>query len=126
MGLLSLGTPLDWPETKKLANHIRHHGITQFLYTWDRWVGKKGEPLLWGDEVGFSLGVRSANPRRISDPLLSLDLLNARWVIVQIEYMVISLDEMNRRALLSLRQSEILEELQSVVLDLCNDQPEQR
>lgn len=92
MGLLSLGTPLDWPETEKLANHIRHHGITQFLHTWDRWVGRKGEPLLWGDEI---------------------------------EYMVISLDEEKRRALLSLRQSEILEELQSVVLDLCNEKPEQ-
>jgi hypothetical protein len=72
MGLLSLGTPLDWPETKKLANHIRHHGITQFLYTWDRWVGKKGEPLLWGDEVGCSLGIRSANPLRVSGSVAEL------------------------------------------------------
>lgn len=44
----------------------------------------------------------------------------------KVEYMVISLDDENRRALLSLRQSEILEELQSVVLDLCNEKPEQR
>ncbi len=34
--------------------------------------------------------------------------------------MVITLDTPNRRALLSLRQSEILEELQSVTLDLAN------
>jgi glutamate--cysteine ligase catalytic subunit len=91
MGLLSLGTPLTWPETKKLADHVRDHGITQFLYTWDRWAGRKGEPLLWGDEI---------------------------------EYIVVSLQDEKKRALLSLRQSEILDELKDVVLDLCNEQPE--
>lgn len=51
MGLLALGTPLDWPETKPLAEHIRNHGITQFLNTWKRWKDRSGEGLLWGDEV---------------------------------------------------------------------------
>ncbi|WOO83378.1 Glutamate--cysteine ligase [Vanrija pseudolonga] len=51
MGLLALGTPLDWPETKPLAEHIRNHGITQFLNTWKRWKDRSGEGLLWGDEI---------------------------------------------------------------------------
>lgn len=51
MGLLALGTPLDWPETKPLAEHIRNHGITQFLHTWDQWKDRTGKGLLWGDEV---------------------------------------------------------------------------
>jgi len=51
MGLLALGTPLDWPETKPLAEHIRTHGITQFLHTWDQWKDNTGKGLLWGDEV---------------------------------------------------------------------------
>lgn len=51
MGLLSLGTPLTWDDTKKLADHIRKHGITQFLHTWDRLKDKNGDELLWGDEV---------------------------------------------------------------------------
>lgn len=51
MGLLALGTPLDWPETKPLAEHIRNHGITQFLNTWKRWKDSSGVGLLWGDEV---------------------------------------------------------------------------
>ena len=54
MGLLALGTPLNWPETKPLAEHIRYHGITQFLNTWDRWKDRTGKGLLWGDEVGTS------------------------------------------------------------------------
>lgn len=53
MGLLSLGTPLDWQDTKKLADHVRDHGITQFLETWKKWEDvKKGKGFLWGDEVG--------------------------------------------------------------------------
>ncbi|RXK35782.1 glutamate-cysteine ligase catalytic subunit [Tremella mesenterica] len=84
MGLLALGTPLDWPDTKPLAEHIRYHGITQFLNTWDKWKDQTGKGLLWGDEI---------------------------------EYMVVSFDDDNKSALLSLRQTEILEKLQSVTLD---------
>jgi glutamate--cysteine ligase catalytic subunit len=51
MGLLSLGTPLSWKDTKKLADHIRSHGITQFLHTWDRLKDRRGDELFWGDEV---------------------------------------------------------------------------
>ena len=51
MGLLALGTPLNWEQTKPLADHIRSHGITQFLNTWDRWKDVSGKGLLWGDEV---------------------------------------------------------------------------
>jgi glutamate--cysteine ligase catalytic subunit len=54
MGLLALGTPLNWEETKPLAEHIRCHGITQFLNTWDRWKDITGKGLLWGDEVSSS------------------------------------------------------------------------
>ncbi|KAK8858883.1 hypothetical protein IAR55_003114 [Kwoniella newhampshirensis] len=84
MGLLALGTPLTWDETKPLAEHIRNHGITQFLNTWDRWKDKTGKGLLWGDEI---------------------------------EYMVASFNDENKQARLSLRQTEILEKLQSVTLD---------
>jgi glutamate--cysteine ligase catalytic subunit len=45
MGLLALGKPL--------AEHIRYHGITQFLHTWDRWKDITGKGLLWGDEVSL-------------------------------------------------------------------------
>jgi glutamate--cysteine ligase catalytic subunit len=82
MGLLSLGTPLSWDDTKKAVDHVRNHGITQFLNTWDRVKDKNGDELRWGDEV---------------------------------EYMVVSLDEKTKNAKLSLRQSEILAKLDSIV-----------
>jgi glutamate--cysteine ligase catalytic subunit len=53
MGLLSLGTPMVWGEAKKYADHVRAHGITQFLHIWDRLKDRHGDELLWGDEVGY-------------------------------------------------------------------------
>jgi glutamate--cysteine ligase catalytic subunit len=51
MGLLALGTPLPWNEAKKHADHVRFHGISQFLHIWDRLKDRTGDELLWGDEV---------------------------------------------------------------------------
>ena len=51
MGLLTLGTPLPWQDAKHFADHVRSHGITQFLYTWDRLKDRDGDELFWGDEV---------------------------------------------------------------------------
>ncbi|RDB24730.1 Glutamate--cysteine ligase [Hypsizygus marmoreus] len=79
MGLLYLGTPLTWDEAKKHADHVRYHGITQFLHTWDRLKDRHGDELLWGDE-------------------------NAK---------------------LSLRQTEILAKLSTIVDDICADCPKE-
>ncbi|EAU91452.2 glutamate-cysteine ligase catalytic subunit [Coprinopsis cinerea okayama7 len=91
MGLLSVGTPLPWTEAKKYADHVRTHGITQFLHIWDRLKDRSGDELLWGDEV---------------------------------EYMVVSFDNQQKNAKLSLRQTEILEKLSSIVDDICADCPD--
>ncbi|KAG7098839.1 hypothetical protein E1B28_000743 [Marasmius oreades] len=53
MGLLYLGTPLTWEDAKQYADHVRHHGITQFLNIWDRLKDKTGDELLWGDEIEY-------------------------------------------------------------------------
>jgi glutamate--cysteine ligase catalytic subunit len=51
MGLLSLGTPLKWEDAKKHADHVRTHGIAQFLSIWNKLKDRQGDELLWGDEV---------------------------------------------------------------------------
>jgi glutamate--cysteine ligase catalytic subunit len=51
MGVFEFGTPLPWDEVKKYTDHVRWHGITQFLHSWDRSKGKRGFELLWGDEI---------------------------------------------------------------------------
>jgi len=51
MGLLSEGSPLSWKETKKLSDHVRKHGIIQFINLYKRLRDRQGDVLKWGDEV---------------------------------------------------------------------------
>jgi glutamate--cysteine ligase catalytic subunit len=51
MGLLSKGTPLRWEEAKKYADHVRKHGIQQFLAIYRNLKDRQKDSLLWGDEV---------------------------------------------------------------------------
>ncbi|KAF8222928.1 glutamate-cysteine ligase catalytic subunit [Tricholoma matsutake] len=92
MGLLYLGTPLSWDDAKNYADHVRYHGITQFLHIWDRLKDRHGDELLWGDEI---------------------------------EYMVVSLDHAEKNAKLSLRQTEILASLSTIVGNICAGCPEE-
>ncbi|KAM4772254.1 glutamate--cysteine ligase catalytic subunit [Rhinophrynus dorsalis] len=55
MGLLSLGSPLSWEETKKYADHIRRHGILQFLNIYHKVKERQKDVLKWGDEVEYIL-----------------------------------------------------------------------
>ncbi|GAA96984.1 uncharacterized protein L969DRAFT_54002 [Mixia osmundae IAM 14324] len=80
MGLLVLGTPFDWAEAEKYAEHVRDHGVLQFLAIWNRLKDRVGDGLLWGDEI---------------------------------EYVVVSFDEEHQNARLSLRQTEILNQLKA-------------
>lgn len=72
MGLLALGTPLDWPVAKKSADKVRAWGIQQLLAIWNRAKGKERDALLWGDEVEY-LVVKYDK----SDPLVKLSLRQA-------------------------------------------------
>jgi len=53
MGLLVVGTPLAWEDSKAYIEHVKYEGISQFIALYDRLKGKPEEPLLWGDEVSF-------------------------------------------------------------------------
>lgn len=55
MGLLTEGSPLDWEETKNLADHVRKHGIIQFINLYKRLRDRQGDILKWGDEVEYVL-----------------------------------------------------------------------
>lgn len=51
MGLLTEGSPLSWEETKALADHVRQHGVVQFINLYKRLRDRQGDVLKWGDEV---------------------------------------------------------------------------
>lgn len=53
MGLLTEGSPLSWEETKKLSQHVREHGIIQFINLYKRLKDRQGDVLKWGDEVEY-------------------------------------------------------------------------
>lgn len=53
MGLLSVGTPLSWDETKTYADLIRKKGVEQFLNIHKKLRDRKNDSLKWGDEVEF-------------------------------------------------------------------------
>lgn len=53
MGLLSEGSPLSWEKTKELADHVRKHGIIQFINLFHRLKDRQGDVLKWGDEVNI-------------------------------------------------------------------------
>lgn len=55
MGLLSEGSPLSWEETKRHADHVRKHGIIQFINQYKRLKERKKDVLYWGDEVEYML-----------------------------------------------------------------------
>ncbi|XP_050448829.1 glutamate--cysteine ligase catalytic subunit isoform X1 [Cataglyphis hispanica] len=55
MGLLSEGSPLSWEETKKLSDHVRKHGVIQFINLYKRLRDRQGDILKWGDEVEYML-----------------------------------------------------------------------
>jgi len=55
MGLLSVGTLLDWKETKSHADLVRQKGIQQFINIYNKVKERKNDCLKWGDEVEFSL-----------------------------------------------------------------------
>lgn len=55
MGLLSEGSPLTWDETKQLADHVRKHGVLQFINLYRKLKDRHGDTLMWGDEVEYYL-----------------------------------------------------------------------
>lgn len=51
MGLLSLGEPLSWSETKFHAEYIREAGIRQFINLFNLCKDKTSHLMKFGDEV---------------------------------------------------------------------------
>ncbi|PVH17186.1 uncharacterized protein CXQ87_000067 [Candidozyma duobushaemuli] len=55
MGLLSLGTPLDWHESKKHNEHVRDNGIEQLINIFRQHSARSKDHFYWGDEVEYML-----------------------------------------------------------------------
>ncbi|XRM37385.1 glutamate--cysteine ligase [Aspergillus tubingensis] len=77
MGLLALGTALDWPEAKKRADQVRKWGIEQLLANWHRAKGKERNALLWGDEVEYLVVAVDDESKKARLSLAQADILKS-------------------------------------------------
>ncbi|KAK7091679.1 glutamate--cysteine ligase catalytic subunit-like [Littorina saxatilis] len=75
MGLLTEGSPLSWEDTKKYADHVRKHGIQQFLNLYHKRQGRTKDVLYWGDEVEYQLVKFDHANRRVHLALSTQDVL---------------------------------------------------
>jgi len=55
MGLLKVGVPKSWDNSKKNLSYIRKAGTRQFVSTYNRVKDLKGDELLWGDEIEYGV-----------------------------------------------------------------------
>ncbi|KAL4966000.1 glutamate--cysteine ligase [Aspergillus stella-maris] len=77
MGLLALGTALEWPEAKKRADQVRRWGIEQLLANWNRAKGKERDALLWGDEVEYLVVALDDAAKKARLSLAQADILKS-------------------------------------------------
>nr|XP_048279978.1 glutamate--cysteine ligase catalytic subunit isoform X3 [Myodes glareolus] len=75
MGLLSQGSPLSWEETKRHADHVRRHGILQFLHIYHAVKDRHKDVLKWGDEVEYMLVSFDHENRKVQLVLSGEDVL---------------------------------------------------
>ena len=55
MGLLTVGTPLEWSDIKNYVDLIHEKGIIQFINLYKRFKNQKNDCLKWGDEIEYCL-----------------------------------------------------------------------
>ncbi|RHZ45899.1 glutamate--cysteine ligase [Aspergillus thermomutatus] len=77
MGLLALGTALEWPEAKKRSDQVRKWGIEQLLAIWNRAKGKERDALLWGDEVEYLVVAVDDEAKRARLSLAQAEILKS-------------------------------------------------
>ncbi|KAM3539293.1 hypothetical protein ARSEF1564_007789 [Beauveria bassiana] len=77
MGLLALGTALEWPEAKKRADQVREWGIKQLLEIWNKAKGKERDALLWGDEVEYLVVNYTKDNEKVYLSLRQAEILKA-------------------------------------------------
>ncbi|KAL4736305.1 glutamate-cysteine ligase-domain-containing protein [Aspergillus similis] len=77
MGLLALGTALEWTEAKKRADQVRKWGIEQLLANWHRAKGKERDALLWGDEVEYLVVALDDAAKKARLSLAQADILKS-------------------------------------------------
>jgi len=76
MGLLKVGVPKTWDESKKDLGYVRKAGIRQFISTYDRVKDLKGDELLWGDEIEYGIFHIDPETKKVRLSLRAKDVMD--------------------------------------------------
>ncbi|KAG7346815.1 glutamine cyclotransferase [Nitzschia inconspicua] len=76
MGLLKVGVPKTWDDSKKNLHYVRQAGIRQFVSTYNRVKDLKGDELLWGDEIEYGVFVLDPDNKKIRLSLRAKDIMD--------------------------------------------------
>ena len=85
MGLLTVGLPLSYEETKAISSYVREHGVSQFLFTWNRVRNIENDELRFGDEVEVGVFAVDSASKTVK---LSLRATEIRELLKQKEQLV--------------------------------------
>ena len=76
MGLLTVGSPLDWDAAVKYLEHVRKHGIVQLLSIFEKHRGRTNNELRWGDEIEYMVVRLDPQQRRATLALRALEIID--------------------------------------------------
>ena len=65
IGLLKVGVPKPWDESKKNLGYIRQAGVRQFISTYNRVKDLQGDELLWGDEIEYGVFILDHEQKKV-------------------------------------------------------------
>jgi hypothetical protein len=78
IGLLKVGVPKTWEESRKDLKYIRQAGVRQFISTYNRVKDLEGDELLWGDEIEYGVFMLDPENKKVR---LSLRAKEVRFCI---------------------------------------------
>jgi len=77
MGLLKVGVPKTWDDSKKNLGYIRNAGTRQFISTYNRVKDLKGDELLWGDEIEYGVFHIDPETKKVRLSLRAKEIMDA-------------------------------------------------
>lgn len=114
----AVGTPLDWPEAKKVAGHVREWGI-EVRRAKHAIASRVNAPA---DDLCSNYWLSGSEPKARREMLYSGETRYGKRTMpcacddadcAKIEYLVVAFDDEKKQVKLSLRQADILEALAS-------------
>lgn len=84
VGLLKVGVPKKWDDSKKNLGYIRNAGVRQFISTYNRVKDLRGDELLWGDEIEYGVFHIDPDTKKVRLSLRGKEVSSVMSKLIQI------------------------------------------